>query len=112
MKIEVLIGWTILTGKLIGHGMSENWCNNSEDGTEFHDMNRLMILVVVGTSQGKITLFMEILAILIFKLAIRCRPLMMPCGKKSDRMEPSSGSTLMHSWYENSEIPHHYFYII
>ena len=45
-------------------------------------MIRLMILVVVGTSQGKITLFMEILAILIFKLAIRCRPLMMPCGKK------------------------------
>ena len=37
MKIEVLIGWTILTGKLIGHGMSENWGDNSEDGTEFHD---------------------------------------------------------------------------
>ena len=36
----------ILTGKFSGRCMSDNWCDNSEHGTEFHDTSKLMILVV------------------------------------------------------------------
>ena len=45
MKIGILNA-KILTGKFSDRCMSDNRCDNSKYGTEFHDTNRLMILVV------------------------------------------------------------------
>ena len=45
MKIGILNA-KILTGKFSGRCMSDNWCDNSKYGTEFHDTNRLIILLV------------------------------------------------------------------
>ena len=35
------ITYGTLTGKMSGCCMSEYWCDNSEDGTEFHDTIKL-----------------------------------------------------------------------